>query len=384
MDESPTPQLSSVTRGTLVLRLAAAALSIPSLQAEGAPPPAALGSLLLVLALSLVPLLWWSRVARAVVAHPIWLALDLSAALVFLSLAGVGAPFVLATAATAFLGGLLYGRAGAAVTGGLLLLGHGVLALQAASDGGATPPAGSVAGLLPAVIGLLYPLFAVAGAALRGVLQRLARALEAEAAAAAREAATEERLRVARDLHDSVGKTLHGIALTASALAASATPDVADQARRIQDGASTAAAEARSLLQRLREPVPDGSLVEELARLTVATGVEVEVEVEGQPDLGGRARSEVVAAVGEALENVRRHARAETVRLVVRREAGTVVVAVVDDGCGFSTDRAVAAERAGRYGMVGVRERLATVGGSASWSSSPGGGTTVELVVPAE
>lgn len=84
--------LADVARGVLLLRLAAAALSVPSLTVASDAPVAAFAVRLGVLATSLVPLLQWERVQHHLMGHPMWLALDLVLALLFLSAAGVAAP----------------------------------------------------------------------------------------------------------------------------------------------------------------------------------------------------------------------------------------------------------------------------------------------------
>lgn len=375
----PQRHLAAVARGVLLLRLAAAALSVPALSSSGGSEVGSFLSLLSVLAVSLVPLLAWRRVARHLTRHPIWLGLDLAVAVVFLSAAGAHAPFVIATTATAFLGGLLFGVPGAGVSAGLLVVGYGLAGAGQVAQGD-----GSDLRLL-ATFGTLYPLLAVAGVGLRRLLAELDAAHLAETSALAQVAATEERLRLARDLHDSVGKTLHGIALAARSLVTADPGALADRARLIEEGARTAGNEARALMLRLRASDTDEPLADALAsladELATGTGLTVRTRLDRHVDVPGTARHELVAAVGEGLENVRRHASASTVWLTVAREGEDVVVTVADDGSGFDATRAAAPDEH-RCGMVGVRERLERLGGHAEWQSAADAGTLLRLAVP--
>jgi signal transduction histidine kinase len=96
-----------------------------------------------------------------------------------------------------------------------------------------------------------------------------------------------------------------------------------------------------------------------------------------EAELDGELESTVYRIIQEALTNVERHARAENVRIVVRLRDGSVELTVVDDGVGFDPDR-----DPNGFGMRGMRERVALIGGSIEIAAAPGSGTMIEAVVP--
>jgi two-component system sensor histidine kinase DegS len=83
-------------------------------------------------------------------------------------------------------------------------------------------------------------------------------------------------------------------------------------------------------------------------------------------------------AVQEALANVAKHARAGLVNVSLERASERVVVIVQDDGIGFDDRRS----RRGAFGLLGIRERLAALGGSLLIDSQRGRGTTLTIVLP--
>jgi signal transduction histidine kinase len=78
--------------------------------------------------------------------------------------------------------------------------------------------------------------------------------------------------------------------------------------------------------------------------------------------------------VQEALTNVAKHAGARVVSVVVERQDGRAIAVVEDDGVGFDPE---AASASGRLGLLGMRERVAVLGGALEVESSPGSGTTI-------
>ncbi|MCO6010331.1 DUF5931 domain-containing protein [Actinoallomurus purpureus] len=203
--------------------------------------------------------------------------------------------------------------------------------------------------------------------------------LRAEAAldrAARREAATAERRRIARDIHDSVLQVLALVSVRGRELGGEAA-----ELGRLAGEQETA---LRSLIALPPSPAPDGrldvrTLLEPLAgdRITVSCPAH-EVLL---PDPAARA---LAAATGEALDNVRRHAGPDARAWVLLDDEGEVVaVSVRDDGVGFEAGRLVRAAEAGRLGVAqSIVGRIRELGGEASLTSAPGRGTEVELRVP--
>jgi signal transduction histidine kinase len=125
-----------------------------------------------------------------------------------------------------------------------------------------------------------------------------------------------------------------------------------------------------------------GPLHEALARLTDRIGAELGItarfEVCGQArPLSATAEVVLLRAGQEALANVRKHARAGDVCVVLSYAEGGVRLDVTDDGAGFDSDRVN-----GGYGLRGMRSRILQVGGSLLVRSRPGEGTSLSVEVP--
>ncbi|WP_426502391.1 sensor histidine kinase [Dactylosporangium sp. McL0621] len=193
---------------------------------------------------------------------------------------------------------------------------------------------------------------------------------------------TAERERLSVEIHDTLAQGFTSILmLTQSArltLERDATP-VPDQLDFIERTARENLAEARSLVAALCPPdLSAHSLADALARLaerhTRDTGVPVDVESDDPPGGGAPERDAVfLRAAQEALANVRRHAKASSVRIVLSPGALTVS----DDGQGFEPGRGH-----GGYGLSGLRSRVIGLGGTCTVVSAPGAGTTVRVELP--
>jgi len=170
-------------------------------------------ALLVASVASLVPVLRWEKVGPILVRHPSYLAGELVLAALILILTGVDSPFFFFTLGTALLGGLVYGYPGAALFSTMLIVVYAyALHVRAPFDDTVTDFRTVV--VLPA----LYPLVGVAGAGARRLLDRQAAAESALADQERTLAAQAERERLARDMHDSLAKTVHGIGFAALAL----------------------------------------------------------------------------------------------------------------------------------------------------------------------
>lgn len=194
--------------------------------------------------------------------------------------------------------------------------------------------------------------------------------------------AQEERLKIARELHDVTSHTVSVIALHA-AVAAEAVeraggPAAAGEALAVIRTASREAlAELKGVLSVLRSPeglgpAPGSAQVEELA---ATAGLPVRVEVAGERRrLPPAVDLTVYRVVQEALTNTMRHAGASAASVLLRFEEGGVVVQVDDDGGG--------AQAAPGNGLAGMRERVGAVGGNLSAGDAPGGGFQVVAWLP--
>ncbi|MGW2314175.1 sensor histidine kinase [Actinomadura luteofluorescens] len=324
------------------------------------------------------------RVVALLERHPLLAALDAGVPFGVLALGGPLGPFFLSTLLTALVAGLLFDRVGVAALSVLHVLCYvGTIAFVPEAQQHTLASFQALVGQ-PAC----YPLAAFAGRTVRRMLEENADADRARVRAEAVAAAAQERLRLARDMHDSVGKTLGGIALAATALPLWLRRDperAAREAHTIAEHVRVAAVEARELISGLRDPALDRPLAETVAARSGAWRdrheVRLRCRIDPAADLSPSGRRELLAIHGEALANVARHAgaRSVTVRLAVEPDA--VVLCVSDDGRGFALTSVEDLAREGHYGLLGLRERAESIGGTLSVESRPGTGTTVTVRV---
>ncbi|MDI1464497.1 cellulose binding domain-containing protein [Catellatospora sp. KI3] len=278
--------------------------------------------------------------------------------------------------------GVVGGTAAAAVAVGAAALGGAayplrgvVLALLGTAVVAATAPDPVV------LVGMPVAAAATAAAALlwRGARARVARdRLDARA-----EAVAAERARVAREMHDSLSKTLDAIALGAAALPQTlAEPDRATRlAEVLRDGTLNAARDARAIIDGLRAHPADAPLPEVVRAIagqwSAETGIALELDL-APVDADPQTAVDLCWILREALRNTARHAGAGRVVVRLGRDGSDVLLAVADDGTGITDPSA------GRYGLVGMAERAAGGGGRLEVTAATGGGTLVSARMPAQ
>jgi signal transduction histidine kinase len=208
------------------------------------------------------------------------------------------------------------------------------------------------------------------------------------AAQAERLATAQERNRVARDIHDGLGHSLTVVQMQVKAARAvlSADPAKADPATvdavlaKAQQQSEEALDAVRRSVRALREPRATGPLPDALQMLadeSSAAGVPTRLDVSGtQRPLPDDVWEALYRAAQEGLTNVRKHAHADHAELLLGYGEGTVRLTVRDDGVGTGDGR-----RSG-FGLVGLRERAAQVGGRLRVESAPGEGCTLTMEVP--
>jgi signal transduction histidine kinase len=226
-----------------------------------------------------------------------------------------------------------------------------------------------------------------------GELEQRARDLEDSREEETRRRVAEERLRIARDLHDAVAHGIATIHLRAGAAlhVLDRNPEEAERAlTAIKQVSKETLAELRSTLGMLRQPgdddVPLGPIpslvhLDHLLDATRHAGVAVELEMACDPaSLPLTVDVAAYRIVQESLTNVMRHAGdGARARIVVRLDDGAVDVEVTDDGRGPAVG--TAAQPAG-HGIEGMRERATTVGGTLTTGRRPGGGFRVHARLP--
>ncbi|MEU8676727.1 DUF5931 domain-containing protein [Streptomyces sp. NPDC048560] len=219
----------------------------------------------------------------------------------------------------------------------------------------------------------------------------LARALEIEAA-------TRERERLARDIHDGVLQVLAMVQRRGSALGGEAAA-LGRMAGEQEVALRTLVSSGLVPATRVSEDAADGAVVRIVDVDEGAEGAECDLRALLAPHASSRvsfaepgapvllppgAARELAAAVGAALDNVRVHAGQDAQAwILVEDERDEVIVTVRDDGPGIPEGRLAQAEGEGRLGVaLSIRGRLRDLGGTAALISVPGQGTEVELKIP--
>ncbi len=210
--------------------------------------------------------------------------------------------------------------------------------------------------------------------------------------AGAVEASSQERRRIAADLHDGVVQDLAGVAFGLAPLAADAErrgdPEGARALRGAVGTLRQGVRDLRTLLVEIHPPNLESAGLEvalsDILSPLEAAGIATELELAGGAAPGGDGDALVYRVAREAIRNAQAHGKPATVRVAVTRPVpGTVRLVVTDDGRGFApADRMRGAER-GHVGLTLLEGLVAQAGGTLSVHSEPGRGTTVELEVPA-
>jgi signal transduction histidine kinase len=222
-------------------------------------------------------------------------------------------------------------------------------------------------------------------------LERKNRELEQAQHDLARRAVVEERLRIARELHDVVAHALSVIAVQAGAgrMVGEDSPSTAREAlASIETASRSALGEMRRLLMVLRSdegeveplvPSPGLSELEGLVAATVRSGLPVEVRIDGdRVALPVGVDLAAYRIVQEALTNVRKHAHASRASVVISYDPGELGIEVRDDGVGPCANGRLGAG----HGLVGMRERAALYGGTVETGPGVHGGFRMTARIP--
>ncbi len=203
-------------------------------------------------------------------------------------------------------------------------------------------------------------------------------------------AVVEERNRLARELHDSVTQSLFSMSLIAQALPAlmQRSPTGAqERIERLGDLARGALAEMRSLIFELRPAALEEEGLAEAIRKHAASfqsheAIDVVTEIAGRERrLPIEIEEALFRITQETLNNVSKHARASSVTITLQFSDNQLALSVRDDGVGFLIDEPNG--RHGGFGMTSMRQRAERLGGSFGVRSMPGGGTSVQVEIPA-
>ena len=198
--------------------------------------------------------------------------------------------------------------------------------------------------------------------------------------------AVDERFRLARELHDTLGQNLVAILMRLETL--DALLDGNTDRKILSETVRDAIALARDNLEDARRavldlraaPLENRTLIEALETLGQNIGVRVRVKSIGEHPLSVRIEAGLYRMAQEALNNIAQHADAQKVLIELTSTPQYVQLAVEDDGRGFDPANA----REDRHGLIGLNERAHLLGGSFAIESTPDRGTRLEIHIPLE
>ncbi len=220
------------------------------------------------------------------------------------------------------------------------------------------------------------------------VVERTAR-IERMADEARQAAVTRERLRLARDMHDTLAHSLMALLTQVRLVRKLRTrmdpAELDAELGRAEAVAATGLSEARAAIRQMRDNgVQDtglGAALSDLCwRFGQRTGLAVDAQLDAAPAAWADERAETVfRIVEESLRNIERHAQARRVTLTMRGRGPSTQLTVADDGRGFDPQ----APAPGHYGLRGMHEQAQLIGAQLAVNSAPGDGTRVVLTLPA-
>jgi signal transduction histidine kinase len=199
-----------------------------------------------------------------------------------------------------------------------------------------------------------------------------------------------ERLRLSRELHDTLLQNLVGLALQFDALSdglGSVTAEARYRLVRMRKLVEGYVREARQSVYELRSPSPPtcpdlAASLTEFGAEAAGVAIAFDSHVEGDPpEYSAKLRRAMIRIGQEAITNAVRHAGAGRIRFDIRFESGAIVLRIADDGCGFDIERMESAAT-DHYGLISMRERAEDIGAQLEITSEKGRGTVVHLRAP--
>jgi signal transduction histidine kinase len=202
-------------------------------------------------------------------------------------------------------------------------------------------------------------------------------------------AVLEERGRLAREMHDTLIQGCTGISvlLEAALSLKNSAPEMKSKLlENARDQMRATIDEARQAVWNLRSTPAAGGigqrLTETARQISRQSGVPIDCDTAGAPaTLDPETGHHLLLVVREALNNAVRHGHPGRVSVRLHGDNGSLRVHIQDDGCGFVPETA-SQPGAAHYGIVGMRERIESLGGTFALDSAPGRGTGVEITLP--
>lgn len=198
-----------------------------------------------------------------------------------------------------------------------------------------------------------------------------------------------ERHRLARELHDSVSQQLFAAMMLLSALdeqgVESGIPESYQKQLGIVTGIVNAAqSEMRALLLHLRPVTLEGKTLKEgIEQLLMELKTKVKIQLKWEVEdviIPLATEDQLFRVVQELLSNTLRHAKASELEVYLHLVNQSVLLRVIDDGVGFDVEKQQ--NKAGSYGLMNIRERVASTGGTLKIISFPKQGTSIEVKIP--
>ncbi|KHF42034.1 sensor histidine kinase [Halalkalibacter okhensis] len=217
-------------------------------------------------------------------------------------------------------------------------------------------------------------------------LQRLSSERAAMQETVKKAAVSEERQRLARDLHDAVSQQLFAISMMTAAIKQTmiqtSDPSV-EQVKMVEKMANTAQAEMRALLLHLRPAHLEGKSLKDgihqlFNEMQDKYGMDVTVTIEENMMIPKGIEDQIFRMVQEAISNVLRHAKATQLELQLRQTNQDLKIKLIDNGVGFDVKNV----QKNSYGLHTMKERMTEIGGTLQIVSVSNKGTQIEVNIP--
>ena len=201
-------------------------------------------------------------------------------------------------------------------------------------------------------------------------------------------AIAEERNRLARDLHDSVTQSLYSLTLFAEAaseeLNAGEVEITKSHLKDLRETSRQALQEMRLMIFELRPPELDTkgfmlALQERLEAVEARTGIETVIDMNIEKRLPSNLESGLYSIARESLNNILKHSHATKVQITLRKESGSIIFEIHDNGIGLDT---LDAGNGAGLGIKGMKERAAQIGANLILQNAPASGTLLRVEVP--
>ncbi|MDD2913695.1 MAG: PAS domain S-box protein [Gallionella sp.] len=198
---------------------------------------------------------------------------------------------------------------------------------------------------------------------------------------------TEERARIALNLHDEMGATLAAIKMSIAWLASklpAGMPQLADEANHLIGLVSAGIQTMRQTVTQLNPPMlDDAGLIEAIRDYVNKFRQHTKIECilllpKNELELNAHQSATIFRIIQESLNNVAKHAQAGEVRIALKKRGKSLLLSIEDNGIGLNPDD----DKKQSFGLIGIRERALMIGGKAKISSTPGKGTKVSVSIP--